>query len=214
MSLPLRTGRTATAAALIAVALLFAACAPTTTEGGGAVDPTPAETGTPEPEPEPDPTPTRTEEPDPDPTPVRTGPTVNYGGPAYGDQGDTQLVAEGVWCETVALFWGGTQLIPDGVEMTFTEALVDPALLEVTGNACGTDPGDGSPLPSCIGLALPANGSAFCGLEVIPGPAFSDGTVITFGGTMTCLTEEDCVTVETRDADPGPEILVDTPAGS
>jgi hypothetical protein len=211
MSLARRTGRTAIAVAVLAVALLFAACAPTTTEGG-AVGPT--ETGTPEPEPDPDPTPTDGEEPDPDPELVRTGPTVNYGGPAYGDQGETQLVADGVWCETVALFWGGSQPIPEGVVMTFTEALVDADVLEVTENACGTDPGTGEPLPSCIGLELDANESAFCGLEVIPGALFADGTVITFGGTMTCPTAEDCATVETRDAEEGPEIVVDTPAGS
>ena len=65
-----------------------------------------------------------------------------------------------------------------------------------------------------IGLELEANESAFCGLEVIPGAFFADGTVITFGGTMTCPTAEDCATVETRDAEEGPEIVVDTPAGS
>ncbi len=213
MSLPPRFGRAAIAAAVVAVAILFAACAPTTTEGG-TVDPTPTETGMPEPDPEPDPTPTDGGGEDPEQVRVRTGPTVDYGGPAYGDQGETELVADGVWCEKVALFWGGTEVIPEGVVMEFTEALIEPAVLEVTSNPCGADPGTGEPLPSCIGLKLEANASAFCGLEILPGADFLEGTIITFAGTMTCPTSEVCDAVAARDAEEGPQILVNTPPGA
>lgn len=204
-----RSGRTAIAVAVLAFALSFAGCAPTTTEGG-AVGPT--ETGTPEPEPEPEPTPTNGDV-DPDQERVRVGPTVDYGGPAYGDQGETELVADGVWCETVAMFWGGTEPIPEGVVMEFSEALIEPTLVEVTANPCGVDPGTGAPLPSCIGLQLEANASAFCGLEILPGPDFLEGTIITFAGTMTCPTAAVCDAVAARDAEEGPQILINTPAG-
>jgi hypothetical protein len=212
MSPSSRSGRAALVVAFIAVVAFFAGCTPTTNEGGGVVVPSPVETGTPEPEPDPDPTNGGAE--DPDQERVRTGPTVDYGGPAYGDQGETELIADGVWCERVALFWGGSAPIPDGVVMEFTEALIEPALVEVTANPCGTDFGTGAALPSCIGLKLEANASAFCGLEILPGPDFLEGTIITFAGTMTCPSAEACDAVEARDAEKGPQIIVNTPVGA
>lgn len=207
--MPLPCGRITVGATVLAVALLFAGCAPAVDEGAGDTDGTSTETR--------DSTPSEEEngggesegEEDPEQDRVRTGPTVDYGGPDDGDQGDATVIEPGVWCETVAVFWGGDP-VPEGVRFTYTEALVDRAGLEVTANACGTD-FDGAPLDSCIGFVLEADASGFCGLEVRPGADFVDGTRITFAGTLECPTAEACVAVEERAVEPGPPIEVFTP---
>jgi hypothetical protein len=216
MSRPLGIGRTAVATAVVAVALLFAGCASASDEGGADTDGTSAETDdttSEEEEGSGDEEGSDDGEEDPAQDRVRTGPVAEYGGPAYGDQGGAEIIEPGVWCETLALFWGG-EPVPEGVRFTFTEAVVDTAGLEVTGAACGTDPGTGEPLAACLGLPLEANASAFCGLEVRPGPDFVDGTGITFIGTLECPSAEVCDAVVAREVDPGPPVVVNTPDGA
>lgn len=211
MSLPPRIGRTPIAAALVAFVLLLAGCAPVSDEGGADTDPTVVETPGPTPEPTPDPTP---DDEDPAQDRVRTGPVAQYGGPAYGDQGEAEIVEAGVWCKTLQVFWGGSEPVPEGVRFTFSEPVVDAPGLEVTGAPCGTNPESGVPLASCLGLPLDANATAYCGLEVRPGPDFVDGTGITFIGTLECPTVEVCDAMAGRDVDPGPPVVVNTPAGA
>jgi hypothetical protein len=148
---------------------------------------------------------------DPSQSTVRTGPVAQYGGPAYGDQGDAEVVEPGVWCKTIAVFWGGDQPIPDGVAFTFDNAVPDHAGLDVEGGVCGTANAD----RSCLGMTVQANESGiFCSIVVKPGPDFVDGTSITFTGTLTCPTSEICDAVAARQVEPGPPIVVHTPPGA
>ncbi|WP_137843499.1 hypothetical protein [Microbacterium sp. 2FI] len=141
---------------------------------------------------------------------VRTGPVADYGGPAYGDQGEAEIVEEGVWCKTIAVFWGGDVAVPEGVRFTFDEAVPDRAGLAVEDGVCGTL----GATTSCVGLTVEANESGiFCSLTLRPGDDFEDGTTITFIGTLECPTVEACDAVATRTVEPGPPIVVNTPAG-
>ncbi|MCW3494622.1 hypothetical protein [Microbacterium sp. SSM24] len=209
--MPRSLGRVALGAAIVAVALLFCGCAPAVDEGAGGNDGTSTDGGGSTPSEENGGGGSEGEE-DPEQDRVRTGPTVDYGGPDDGDQGDATVLEPGVWCETVAVFWGGDP-VPEGVRFTYTEAIVDRAGLEVTDDACGTD-FDGVPLASCIGFVLEADASGFCSLEVRPGDDFVDGTRITFAGTLECPTAEACVAVEERAVEPGPPIEIFTPEGA
>lgn len=141
---------------------------------------------------------------------VRTGPVAQYGGPAYGDQGQSEDVELGVWCKTIAVFWGGSEPVPDGVRFTFEEAVPDRAGLEVEGGVCGTRGAD----RSCLGMTVQANESDIrCSLLVRPGPDFEEGTTISFTGTLECPTEEICDAVAAREVEPGPPLVVETPGG-
>jgi hypothetical protein len=142
---------------------------------------------------------------------VRTGPVAEYGGPAYGDQGEAEIVEEGVWCKTIAVFWGGDAEIPEGVRFTFDEAVPDRAGLAVEDGVCGTL----GATTSCVGLTVEANESGiFCSLVLRPGDDFEDGTTITFNGTLECPTADVCDAVAARTVEPGPPIVVNTPAGA
>lgn len=212
MSLRAPFARVGTGALIIVFALLFAGCAPSSDEGQPPIDETAATDGD-----------EGTDDGggddggddggavDPEQDRIRTGPTVDYNGPDDGDQG-TALIEPGVWCTTVAVFWGGDP-VPEGVRFTYTEAIVDRAGLAVTANACGVD-FEGTPLESCIGFVLEANAAGTCGLEVRPSDAFAEGTGITFAGTLECPSAEACVAVENRTVDPGPPIVVFTPSGT
>ncbi len=141
---------------------------------------------------------------------VRTGPVAQYGGPAYGDQGTAEVLAPGVWCKTIAVFWGG-DAVPDGVSFTFENAVTDRAGLRVDGGVCGTRGAD----RSCLGMLVAANESGiFCSLVLRPGGDFQDGTAITFRGTLECPTAEICDEVAARTVDPGPPIIVNDPEPS
>jgi|GEM_PF-4707298 len=138
---------------------------------------------------------------------VRTGPVAQYGGPAYGDQGTAEVLEPGLWCKTIAVFWGG-EPVPDGVAFTFEQAVTDHAGLQVDGGVCGTRGAD----RSCLGLLVEANASGiFCSLVLRPGDDFQDGTTITFTGTLSCPTSEICDQVAAREVEPGPPIIVDDP---
>lgn len=148
---------------------------------------------------------------DPDQDLVRTGPVADYGGPAYGDQGEAELVETGVWCKTIAVFWGGSEPIPEGVRFTFEEAVPDRDGLDVEGGVCGTSGAD----RSCLGMTVEANESGiFCSIVVRPGEGFEDGTTISFTGTLDCPSAEICDAVVARDVEPGPAIVVNTPEGA
>ena len=139
---------------------------------------------------------------------VRTGPVAQYGGPAYGDQGVAEVIAAGVWCKTIAVFWGGSEPIPDGVRFTFESAVTDRPGLQVEGGVCGTRGAD----RSCLGMTVAANESGiFCSLVLRPTDAFEDGTAISFTGTLECPTAEICDAVAARSVDPGPPIVVTDP---
>lgn len=212
MSVSIRIGRTGVAVAVLAAALLFAGCAPASGGGdlgnggssgtGGADDGGNGQGGNGGDGPV-----------DPEQDRVRTGPVAEYGGPAYGDQGDAEIIADGVWCKTLQVFWGGSEPVPDEVSFTFTEAVVDQQGLEVTDTACGTNPETGEALASCLELTIDANATAWCGLEVRPAADFIEGTGITFIGTIECPTAEVCDAVAARQVDPGPPVVVNTPAG-
>lgn len=223
MSVPQRSARSALIAAALATMLLFAGCASAADGGGDDQDASSdtsdasadSEAGEVDGEGDLDDGGEGTDgEEDPEQEVVRSGPIADYGGPAYGDQGEAQVIEPGVWCKTLAVFWGGDQPIPDGVRFTFDEAVVDPVGLEVTDAACGTDPGSGEELASCIGLTVDANASVFCGLEVRPGESFTDGTTVTFLGTLECPTSEVCDEVAGRQVEPGPPVVVNTPEGA
>lgn len=148
---------------------------------------------------------------DPTQDTVRTGPVAEYGGPAYGDQGDAEVVEPGVWCKTVQIFWGGSVVIPDGVTFTFASAEPDHPGLAVEPGVCGSRGAD----RTCLGLKVAANESGIvCSIEVRPDADFVDGTTLTFVGTLECPTSAICDEVATRQVDPGPPIVVNTPAGS
>ena len=137
---------------------------------------------------------------------VRTGPVAQYGGPAYGDQGVAEVIEPGLWCKTIAVFWGGD--VPDGVRFTFEEAVTDRPGLQVAGGVCGTRGAD----RSCLGMTVAADESGiFCSLELRPSADFHDPTTITFTGTLECPTAEICDTVAARDVRPGPPIIVTDP---
>jgi len=138
---------------------------------------------------------------------VRTGPVAQYGGPAYGDQGTAEVLEPGVWCKTIAVFWGG-DAVPDGVSFTFENAVTDRPGLRVDGGVCGTRGAD----RSCLGMLVAANESGiFCSLVLRPGGDFQDGTTITFRGTLECPTAQICDQVAAREVDPGPPIIVNDP---
>lgn len=220
MPYPQRTGRGAAIAALCAVLLLFAGCAATTTDSsqegtsqdgsdqdGSGTDST--DDGTDEGGDSGDTDSDGGEDPEQDR--VRTGPVADYGGPAYGDQGGAEIVEPGVWCKTIAVFWGGDEPVPDGVTFTFEEAVADQDGLTVEGGVCGTRNAD----RSCLGMTVAANESGiFCSIVVKPSDGFVDGTGITFTGTLECPTAEICDAVVARTVDPGPTIIVNTPEGA
>lgn len=138
---------------------------------------------------------------------VRTGPVAQYGGPAYGDQGVAEIIEAGLWCKTIAVFWGGDP-VADGVRFTFEAALPDRPGLEVVRGVCGTRGAD----RSCLGMTVEANASgAFCSIVLRPGEGFQDGTAITFTGTLECPSSEICDAVAARAVEPGPPIVVDDP---
>lgn len=189
------------AAAILAVLLLLAGCASPTGDDG-----------------QPDPTTTQAEDDgsdadgdeDPAQDTVRTGPVAQYGGPAYGDQGQSEEVEPVVWCKTIAVFWGGSEPVPDGVRFTFEAAVPDRAGLEVEGGVCGTRDAD----RSCLGMTVEANESDIrCSLIVRPGPDFEEGTTIGFTGTLECPTAEICDAVAAREVEPGPPLVVESPRG-
>lgn len=141
---------------------------------------------------------------------VRTGPVAQYGGPAYGDQGTAEVLETGVWCKTIAVFWGGDP-VPQGVRFTFENAVTDRPGLRVDGGVCGTRGAD----RSCLGMIVQANESGiFCSLVLRPGGEFQDGTAITFRGTLECPTAEICDQVAAREVEPGPPIIVNDPEPS
>ena len=141
---------------------------------------------------------------------VRTGPVAQYGGPAYGDQGTAEVIEDGLWCKTIAVFWGGDP-VPEGVSFTFENAVTDRPGLRVDGSVCGTRGAD----RSCLGMVIQANESGiFCSLVLRPAADFQDGTAITFRGTLECPTAEICDQVAAREVEPGPPIIVNDPEPS
>jgi hypothetical protein len=152
---------------------------------------------------------------DSDPTQdtVRTGPIAEYGGPAYGDQGEAEVTESGDWCKTIQVFWGGSEPIPEGVSFTFDTAVPDQPGLEVVtdAEACGTR---GATAP-CLGLTFGADESGVaCSVVVRPDDAFGDGTTISFEGTLSCPTADVCDAMAAREVDPGPPLVVNRPADS
>ncbi|GAA3625649.1 hypothetical protein GCM10022200_05010 [Microbacterium awajiense] len=206
-------GRVASFAAVVslALALVLSACAPVSEEGtpssvvsqaGGGADADHAdeEGGG------------QTDgQADPEQETTRTGPVAQYGGPAYGDQGTAEVLEDGAWCKTLAVFWGGDQPVPAGVSFTFETAVVSPGGLTVESAVCGTRNAD----RACLGLTVAADEDGiFCSLLLRPDDAFADGTTITFTGTLDCPTSEVCDQVAARKVDPGPPIVVNDPDGS
>ena len=116
-----------------------------------------------------EPEPIVTDDPvDPEQDTVRTGPIAQYGGPAYGDQGDAEVIEPGSWCKTIVVFWGGDG-VPDGVSFTFETAVPNLPGLTVEGGECG--PAD--PAKSCLDLTLQADQSGIsCSIVVHPGADF------------------------------------------
>jgi hypothetical protein len=140
---------------------------------------------------------------------VRTGPVAQYGGPAYGDQGVAEIIEAGLWCKTIAVFWGGD--VPDGVRYTFQSAVTDRAGLAVESDVCGSREAD----RGCLDMTVEANQSQIrCSLVLRPGSDFQDGTAITFVGTLECPSAEICDIVAAREVDPGPPIIVVDPEAS
>lgn len=141
----------------------------------------------------------------------RTGPVAQYGGPAYGDQGTAEVLDDGAWCKTIAVFWGGDEPVPEGVSFTFETAVVSPGGLSVEAAVCGTRNAD----RACLGSTVAANEDGiFCSLLLRPDGSFVDGTTITFIGTLDCPTAEVCDQVAARAVDPGPPIVVNDPDGA
>jgi hypothetical protein len=225
-----RRGLATTAGLSLLLLLGLSGCTAPTTETDAArtpsTSPSPSPSPTPRPTPTPTPTPTRppttddrekddqtgTDGPaDPAQGRVRVGPAVDYGGPANGDQGATELIAGGLWCETVLVFWGGEQgSVPAGVRFTFESAVPDQPGLQVKGGGCGSE----APDTSCVGLTMGADASQIlCSLTLLPGPDFVDGTRISFNGRLECPTAEVCKAVASRVVERGPPITVNRPAG-
>lgn len=209
MSLRQRPGTVIGAAAMLAVMLLLSGCAaPVSDDGQAETSQAPTEdTDTDDDSDDTDDGESEGDE-DPEQDTVRTGPVAQYGGPAYGDQGEAEVVEPGVWCKTIAVFWGGSEPVPEGVRFTFQEAVADRAGLDVEGGVCGTRNAD----RSCLGMTVEANESGiFCSIVVRPGADFEDGTTITFTGTLECPTTEICDAVAAREVEPGPALVVNTP---
>ncbi|WP_164743543.1 hypothetical protein [Microbacterium sulfonylureivorans] len=219
MSNPLRTHAAVAAGAILSVVLLFAGCAaPVAQEGQGESSTAPADEADDDDGGQSDDDADQGDDggdtdggEDPEQDLVRTGPVAEYGGPAYGDQGEAEINDDGTWCKTIAVFWGGSEAVPEGVRFTFDEAVPDRAGLDVEGGVCGTRSAD----RSCLGMTVEANESGiFCSVVVIPGPEFADGTTISFTGTLECPTVEICDSVVARDVEPGPPLVVNTPEGA
>ena len=202
------------AAVVTTIVLLLAGCAPAVTDGAADDDPTPTQTSADDGDGNGDGDSSEDNgdgEDDPDQDLVRTGPVAEYGGPAYGDQGEAEVVESGVWCKTIAVFWGGDEQIPEGVRFTFEKAVADQPGLETESGVCGTLGAD----RSCLGMTVEANASGiFCSVIVRPGVDFAEGTTITFEGTLECAKAQDCDTVVARRVEPGPPLVVNTPGGA
>lgn len=225
-----RRGLATTAGLSLLLLLGLSGCAAPTTETDAARTPSTSPSPSPSPttSPSPSPTPATTPTPatddggkadqtgtdgpaDPAQGRVRVGPAVDYGGPANGDQGATELIAGGLWCETVLVFWGGDPgSVPAGVRFTFENAVPDRPGLQVQGGGCGSQ----APDTSCVGLAMEADASQIlCSLTLLPGPDFVEGTGISFNGRLECPTADVCKAVASRVVGRGPPIIVNRPAG-
>ncbi len=210
MSRPLRPGRTVLASLVLLAALIVAGCAPAV-DGPPGADQTTSGQATEDGGTDEEDGGTADGEEDPEQDRVRTGPVAQYGGPAYGDQGEAEIVQPGVWCKTIAVFWGGDEPIPEGVRFTFDGAVVDGPGLAVSAAVCGTLGAD----RPCLGMTVESDASGiFCSIEVRPGEGFEDGREITFEGTLECPTAAVCDAVAARVVEPGPPLVVNTPAGA
>ncbi|AZS36890.1 hypothetical protein CVS47_01510 [Microbacterium lemovicicum] len=192
----------------VAVVGFTAACLPSAPSGAPAASaPSSTRTATATADRAPSSVPTSDGEADASQSTVRTGPIALYGGPAYGDQG-IEETGPGIWCDTLAVFWGGDAPIPADVTFTVDAATADAPGLAVDGGVCGTRGAD----RSCLGLVVAADDTGlFCSLVLRPGADFVEGTAVALSGTLRCLRAEACDAVAARTHDPSAPILVTTP---
>lgn len=202
------SGRVATSVAVWMLALVgalgLAACAPVA-PAESATQPSVSASAESEPEPSP-----ITDEPiDPSQQTQHTGPAIDFGGPDKGSQG-LDVTDAGLWCETIALFWGGDG-VPAGVTFALEGITSAPEGIVLADDQalCGDR---GAEVP-CVGAVLESDSpTVFCSLALQPTDGFQNGTVVGITGTLDCLTADVCATVAARQFDPGPPIVICDPA--
>ncbi len=133
----------------------------------------------------------------------RSGPSVEFGGPPFGAQGDPEEVSAGVWCVTVGFFWGG-EAPPENVTFTVAGIVADPAgAVTAEPAVCGSVGAE----ETCIGFVMaPDTPFTTCSLLLTATEAYPGSAEVGFAGTLECTEPAFCDAAIERDADRGPPI--------
>ena len=122
-----------------------------------------------------------------------------------------EVIEPGVWCKTIAVFWGGT--VPDGVRFTFETAVTDRPGSQVEGGVCGSRGAD-----RCLpghDASRRTTPSIFCSLIVLrPGREFEDGTTHHASRERSSVRQPRCAMRRGARGRPGPPIVVTPTPGN
>lgn len=135
----------------------------------------------------------------------RSGPSVDFGGPPFGAQGDPEEISAGVWCVTVGFFWGG-EAPPQNVTFTVEGIVADPAD-SVTADAavCGSVGAE----QTCIGFVMePDTPFTTCSILLTATEGYQGSAEVGFAGTLECTEPTYCDAAIEREADRGPPIVL------
>lgn len=135
----------------------------------------------------------------------RSGPSVDFGGPPFGAQGDPEEISPGVWCVTVGFFWGG-DAPPENVTFTVDGIVADPAgSVTVEPAVCGSV----GAAETCIGFVMqPDTPFTTCSMILSATEAYQGSAEVGFAGTLECTEPAYCDAAIEREADRGPPILL------
>lgn len=133
----------------------------------------------------------------------RSGPSVDFGGPPFGAQGDPEEISAGVWCVTVGFFWGG-EAPPENVTFTVDEIVSEPAdAVTAEPAVCGSVGAE----ETCIGFVMqPDTPFTTCSLILTATDAYQGSAEVGFAGTLECTEPSFCDAAVARQADRGPPI--------
>ncbi len=135
----------------------------------------------------------------------RSGPSVDFGGPPFGAQGDPEEISAGVWCVTVGFFWGG-EAPPENVTFTVEGIVSDPedavtAEPAVCGSVGATE--------TCIGFVMqPDTPFTTCSMILTATASYQGSAEVGFAGTLECTEPRFCDAAIERQADRGPPIVL------
>lgn len=133
----------------------------------------------------------------------RSGPSVDFGGPPFGAQGDPEEISAGVWCVTVGFFWGG-EAPPENVTFTVDGIVSEPAdAVTAEPAVCGSVGAE----ETCIGFVMqPDTPFTTCSLILTATEAYQGSAEVGFAGTLECTEPSFCDAAVARQADRGPPI--------